>query len=76
MSTLVLTPKGAGGAKALGALPKAPAHWYIIQTKEEVTWSNKPGPWFLVYPDIPEGRQHLRWVNRDGDRDFSVEVIL
>lgn len=75
MATLKLSPKGASGTKVLGALSKVPEHWCIVETSEELTWSSKPGPWYLCYPDIPDGRSYLRWVNRDNDVSFKVEVI-
>jgi len=75
MPMLKLSPKGASGAKALGQLPSIPDHWCIIETSEELSWSSVPGPWYLCYPDIPEGRQHIRWINRNNDRCFNVEVI-
>lgn len=53
----------------------SPIHWTVLEEKETVGFSEKGGPWLHVAPDVPNGKDHSRWVRKEGDSDFLVEVV-
>ena len=51
-----------------------PNAWAIIEVRDTVAFSDKPGPWYHVRPGN-NNDDKSRWVNAKDDRDFIVELI-
>ena len=73
MKAAKLLPKN---AKARGLLSKIGTNeWTVIDVKEMVPFSDKPGPWYFVRPNTGKGEHNERWVNRDNDTLFKLEFL-
>jgi len=47
--------------------------WTILETVNEVSFSDRKGPWHYVRPDSNEDkRDHCRWVSATDDPDFNI----
>lgn len=73
MRTLVLKPKTARATKTLGNLPSIPKQWVVLHERQSVSFSDKEGPWYQVYPDIPQGDITRMYVNANDD---NWEVVF
>ena len=47
--------------------------WKVVKITQEVIFSDRPGPWFLIEP-VKTGEKGKRWINSDFPIDFFVEV--
>lgn len=68
-----LTPKATSKVSDAGH----PARWVLHLVRGSVAWTDAPGPWLYLRPDIggTDGRDHARWVHETSDKDFSVKEI-
>ena len=48
------------------------SQWIVLKEADEVAFSSQPGPWASVYPDVPNGKQFIRWVHLNNDKYFEV----
>lgn len=64
--------------KARGSLHNAgkPEHWSVLEERETVGFSPRPGPWLHVSPQgVHDAAKHSRWVSLTDDPNFVVEVV-
>lgn len=70
-----LTPKS---LKAKNRVREAgnPARWVLIEKRYSVAFSDRPGPWLYLRPDVPgQDTFHARWVSTVDDPHFVVEPL-
>ena len=70
-----LTPKS---LKAKNRVHEAgnPARWVLVERRYSVAFSDRPGPWLYVRPDVPgQSDFHARWVSATNDPHFDVEEL-
>lgn len=53
---------------------KHPHHWIVLDEKEQVAFSERPGPWLHIMPDTNDGSKS-RWVHQHQDKDFIVKEV-
>ena len=51
-----------------------PETWIVKDQKEELSWSQRAGPWLYITPNNNAAYQS-RWVSLTDDADFFVETI-
>lgn len=74
MTYYTLTPKS---LKAKNRVREAgnPARWVLMEKRLSVAFSDRPGPWLLLRPDVPgQPTEHSRWVSMTEDPHFDVAV--
>lgn len=48
-------------------------YWLITEERDAVGYSNKPGPWYKVRPDLSrDAREYERWINQSDDTDYEI----
>jgi hypothetical protein len=52
-----------------------PTKWTVVEERQSIVFSDKPGPWLHVFPYTQQGAKDSRWVHISDDVDFEVEFI-
>jgi len=66
-----LKAKTHDGVRRLAAVGH-PATWEVFEKKDEISFSERPGPWLRLIPKGDTNTSRALWVHETADRCFEV----